>query len=89
MTGVDAFLQTVEGADTLMLAVGIGRTVIVVTDELSTEQVPLFTTALKYVSAVRSIGVVKTKSDDFCHFTIMPVLPVKLISADKVPEQIV
>ena len=36
-----------------------------------------------------SIGTVNASSDDFCHFTTVPILPLKVRFAGEVPEQIV
>ena len=36
-----------------------------------------------------SVGIVNPASVDFCHFTTLPVLPLRVRSAGEVPEQIV
>jgi hypothetical protein len=41
------------------------------------------------VEFIISVGVVNAASDDFCHFVMVPVFPVKVKVAGVVPEQIV
>ena len=78
---------------------GVAPIVTVATDENTSEQVPLFTTALNLVVRVKApdvnvllvllISVQTEPSREDCHFVIVPVYPLKVNMPLVLPEQIV
>ena len=99
------FGQAVVTAGDTVPPTDAGAIVIVTAEEFAAMQLPLFTTALKYVVVVNApieaagkvvlaiaISVTEDeKSDtvDFCHFTTLPTLPAKVSAAGVLPVQIV